>query len=688
LGTEVPERYRDICATGIPWHTEQIEYEDRQIKGVFEIHAFQTAPGKMATFFIDITKRKKAEEALKESEEKFRNTVEAAPDGIAITRIEDGLFLMVNQYYTQLTGYGREETIGKKSIDLNLFVNPGDRDDYVKILKKDGFVTNYEFKCRTKTGAVVDALLSARPLLYGGEDCMVAVVTDITGRKHAEEELVRLAIVVEQANESIIITDREGLIIYVNPAFEKISGYGRNELLGRNFRILKSDKHDNSFYHRMWLEITGGKVWKGRIINRLKDNQICQFETTISPIRDSHNTITHFVSVNRDVTQEVSLENQLRQAQKMEAMGTLAGGIAHDFNNILGAIMGYTELSMFDLPEDSMARQNLKEVLRGTNRAKDLVTQILAFSRQSEKERKPIYISLIIKEALKLLRASLPSTIQIHLDLEPESDVIIADSTQIHQVIMNLCTNAGHAMREHGGLLEMKLSNIELDEQSAIFHPDLHSGSYFQLRVSDSGPGSGSDVIERIFDPYFTTKEKGEGTGLGLAVVQGIIKSHGGATLVESVPGSGATFTIYLPRVERKAHAEQEIVDPLRMGKECILYVDDEETLVEMGRQMLNRLGYEVVSRTSSIEAYELFRKNPKRFDLVITDMTMPNMTGDELARRLTEIRADIPVILCSGYSERLTAARAEEIGIKSFIHKPLVIRDLATAIRNVLDAK
>jgi CheY-like chemotaxis protein len=369
----------------------------------------------------------------------------------------------------------------------------------------------------------------------------------------------------------------------------------------------------------------------------------------------------------------------------MEAIGTLAGGIAHDFNNILSVIIGYTELILMNGDVDGEVRQNLKEIFNASKHARDMVKQILAFSRQNKQERKPIQVAHIVKEAIKMLRASLPTTISIQQYIEKNTEIIEADPTHIHQVLMNLCTNAAHAINEKDGVLEIHLGNIDLDQKAAADIPGLKTGSYLKLSVKDSGEGIHPEIQQQIFNPYFTTKEKGKGTGLGLAVVQGIVKSYNGAVTVESEAGKGARFDVYLPAIKRKLTADDEISTPLPMGCEHILLVDDEQPLVEIGRQMLERLGYSVATRTSSIEALELFKVDPGRFDLVITDIVMPNLTGDKLAQKIINIRNDIPVVLCTGYSEKFTRQNASEMGIHSLLMKPLVMRDLANTVRQAL---
>jgi PAS domain S-box-containing protein len=378
-------------------------------------------------------------------------------------------------------------------------------------------------------------------------------------------------------------------------------------------------------------------------------------------------------------------QGQLLQVQKMEAIGALAGGIAHDFNNILTAIIGYTELAREEATEGSRVRANLQEVLKAGMRAKDLVQQILMFSRQSEQEQKPLQVDSIVKEGLKLLRASIPTTVEIRPNIQRECGTVLGDPTQIYQVLVNLCVNAAHAMREKGGVLEVSLMNVDFDAASAQ-HPDLKPGPYVKLTVSDTGHGMERAVMQRIFDPYFTTKGPGEGTGMGLAVVHGAVKNHGGAITVDSEPGKGTTFHVYFPRMERGGAPEAEAAASVPTGSERILFVDDEKALVDMVKQMIESLGYKVAGRTSSIEALEAFRAQPDKFDLVITDQTMPNMTGETLAKELLRIRSDIPIILCTGYSELITKEKAKAMGIRQLIMKPVVRSELARIIRHVLD--
>ncbi|NNG01611.1 MAG: response regulator, partial [Desulfobacteraceae bacterium] len=417
-------------------------------------------------------------------------------------------------------------------------------------------------------------------------------------------------------------------------------------------------------------------------------------EINASLFRDPETNISRIIGVTRDISEKKGLKKekekmviQLQQAQKMEAIGTLAGGIAHDFNNILSAIIGYTELVLDEIKKDTLQYKNLQEILVAGNRAKNLVQQILMFSRQADQEQIPFQVKLVVKEVLKMLRASIPSTIEIDQSVKSNA-LVMGDSTQVHQVIMNLCTNAAHAMAENGGVLTVSLSDAELDSEFCSNHPGLSPGQYIILTVTDTGHGMSPDVLKQIFDPFFTTKEKGTGTGMGLSVVHGIVNSHQGKIFAYSEAGEGTSFRVFLPIVTRRFTPENKIEKPIPTGTERILFIDDERVIVNMGKQMLGSLGYDVVPRTNGVEALDLFKAQIDLFDLVITDMTMPHLTGDALARELFKIRSDIPIIVCSGFSARMDEKEALATGIQAFITKPILKRDLAETVRAVLDKR
>jgi len=389
-----------------------------------------------------------------------------------------------------------------------------------------------------------------------------------------------------------------------------------------------------------------------------------------------------------DISDRKQMESQLQQSQKMEAIGTLAGGIAHDFNNILAIILGNAELASDDVPDSNPASEHLKEIHLASLRAKDMIHQLLAFSRKSDEESKPIDIAPITKESMKMLRSSIPTSVEFKQHISDNACNVMCDAAQINQIVMNLVINAAHAMSEKGGLLEMTLENIILQEEKICFDWVLSPGPYVRLRMRDTGEGIEPEIMERIFDPYYTTKEVGKGTGMGLSVIHGIVKKHGGGIRVDSELGKGTVFEIYFPALEETAEEEKEPEGEIKGGSERILFVDDEESMVNLNRQHLERLGYDVKSTTKPLEALEWFRADPDQFDVIITDMNMPRMTGDRLAAEVLEIRPHMPVILCTGYSERMSAKKAEALGVSKYIEKPIALRNLASSLREVLEGK
>ncbi|MBT8372281.1 MAG: response regulator, partial [Deltaproteobacteria bacterium] len=457
----------------------------------------------------------------------------------------------------------------------------------------------------------------------------------------------------------------------------------RDEFLKVSVSELYQDPNDRKNFNKKML--SKELVRNEELYLKKKDGTGFTGSVSAVAVKDQNGGVKYYDGIIEDITERKQLESQLQQAHRMEAIGTLAGGIAHDFNNILAAAIGYTEMALNDNANNSALKSNLQEVLKAGHRAKNLVRQILAFSRQADQEVKPLQVKIIVKEALKLLRASLPTTIEIRPNINSDA-AVLADPTQIHQVLMNLCTNAQHAMREKGGFLQVSLTSAEIESGIPEQRLGVTAGKYLCLKIRDTGHGMSSAVIDRIFDPFFTTKARDEGTGMGLAVVHGIVNSYKGAVTVESEVGKGSTFKIYLPVIEKEITAPVKTRTHNCNGSENILFVDDETALLDIGQQMLNRLGYHVITKTSSVEALELFQAKPDKFDLVITDMTMPNMTGDKLAQKMLAIRPDIPVILCTGYSHQITEEKAKRIGIKKFIFKPVAIEELARTIRNVMD--
>ncbi len=493
---------------------------------------------------------------------------------------------------------------------------------------------------------------------------------------------------VQSANSIIMRMDTEGKITFFNTYARNFFGYREEEIIGKNvIGTIVPERNIAGYDLALMIKDIGAhpeRYVSNENENIRRNGERVQVTWMNKAIYDKAGNVSEILCVGIDVTEKWQLEKRLAQAQKMESIGTLAGGIAHDFNNILSAVIGYTELSLIDIPKGSALQNNLQQVLKAGGRAKDLVRQILTFSRQRENELVPVKVSLIVNEALKLLRASLPTTIKMRHHIKSYL-AVLTDPTNIHQVLMNLCTNASFAMQEEGGVLEVSLSDVDLDADFAKQHPDVKPGKFIRLIVSDTGYGMSPEVSERIFDPFFTTKKMGQGTGMGLSVVHGIVKSHGGTIIVESSPGKGSAFSVFLPAIESEVTDQADQAQLVITGNERILFVDDEDFQADIGKRMLERLGYRVTAKTNSVEALDLFRQTPDEFDLVITDMTMPNMTGDVLAQKLISIRPDIPIIVCTGYSARINPDIIKEIGIKEMAMKPVVMKDIAQMIHRVL---
>lgn len=639
------------------------------------------------TWIRDISERLRAEEALRESEHKFATAFRSNPGSISIRRLDTDVYVEVNRGFTDMYGYEPKEALGRTPDSLGIWVTrPHRYAERLRLLRETGMVRDFEFTFRRKNGELGTALNSAEVIELKGEPHVLSISHDITQRKKAEEENSRLATAIEHAAEDIIITDSFGNIVYVNPAFERVTGYSRPEVLGKNPRLLKSGKHDQHFYRDMWATISNGKVWTGQLIDRRKDGKIIFGEATISPIIDSSAKIKGYVAVKRDVTEQRQLEAQARQSQKMEALGTLAGGIAHDFNNILTIIMGYAQMAI-RRSSDPELKDDLSHIMSGSLRAMDLIKHILAFSRQTETEYQPVDIRHIVAETMRLIRASFPATIEVQIKMTPQRTVVFSDPTQVHQIIMNLCTNALYAMMSTGGTLIVELERVELTPEETRPLAGLSAGAYVLLMVRDTGPGIPPEIINNIFDPYFTTKSLGEGTGLGLATVHGLVKSHRGAIQVISAPGQGAAFHVFLPILDSEEITADRPVAPLPRGTEHILVVDDEEAVAEVSQDMLETLGYDVEILTRPQEALAAFRQDPDRYDLVLTDMTMPKMTGLDLARELKQLRPDLPIVLCTGFSQQVTPEALDRLGIKGLLMKPLILTKMARIIRSALDA-
>ena len=631
--------------------------------------------------YKDITERRRREEALRESEKQYRNLVDNALVGIYKTDLE-GNVLYANEALIKMMGFESYEDMKSVGV-LARYSNLDERDIFIKTLKRTGKINHFEVDLLTKSGAVKNVILTG--VLEG--DVISGMILDITEGKQAVEERIRLATAVEQAAESVIISDRRGTIHYVNPAFERLSGYSSEDIVGKNFRILKSDRHDEVFYREMWKTIKSGTAWAGRISNRMKDGSLRQFETTISPIRDKSGVIANFVSVNRDVTQEVALEAQLFQAQKMEAVGTLAGGIAHDFNNLLQVIQGYTEVLQNEVGRNKSSFEALQKIHRSSKRGAELTRQLLTFSRKVQSERRPLDLNREVEQVKKLLERTIPKMIEIELYLSECPAVVSADPIQVEQAIMNLAVNAKDAMPE-GGKIVIETERVRLDEQFCKTHLGARPGEYVLLSISDTGHGMDREILDHVFEPFYTTKDVGKGTGLGLAMVYGIIKNHEGYILCYSELSTGTTFKIYLPAMEQSGQRQKldEFEDLFKGGDETILLVDDEEYIRELGVELLTDAGYKVLTATDGEGGLELYREEQENIDLVILDLVIPGMGGKKCYEEILKINPKAKVLIVSGYSANGPGKEAIEAGAKGFVGKPFDVSHLLETIREILD--
>lgn len=515
-----------------------------------------------------------------------------------------------------------------------------------------------------------------------------ALQQEITERKRVEEELraseERYRNLVENASDIVYTHTTNGTFTSFNAAGERLTGYTCQEVLHLNIVDLVAPQHRS-----MVQEMLANKLFEAPLpIFQLalvtKEGRHVAVEVNAQPILKD-GKVTEIQGTARDITARQHLEERLLEAQKMEAIGTLAGGIAHDFNNRLNAILGFTELALLGIAEQRPVERHLRRVLKAGTLAKDLVQQILTFSRQRAPQHAAFPLSRLVDESLRLIRASLPSTIDIHTHIEEESGLVLADPVQLQQILLNLCSNAEYAMRPGGGVLEVGLQAFEASPVFAASHPGLQPGPVMRLSIRDTGHGMSPEILQHIFEPFFTTKGPGDGTGMGLAVIHGIVTNHGGAITVSSTPGVGTTFEVYLPRYVETPRLLPETLPEAARSKGRVLFVDDEEVLAEMAREMLTHLGYQTTVFTSSPEALEAFTKAPQHYDLVITDQTMPQMTGEMLAAELRQVRPNIPIILCTGYSHVLDEEKALSLGIDAFCMKPVSMPELADTIEQIL---
>ncbi|MCD4719413.1 MAG: PAS domain S-box protein [Desulfobacula sp.] len=647
---------------------------------------------------IELNHRRQTEKKLKEA----YNIINRSPVVAVLWRnVKEWPIEFVSDNAIDLFGYSMEEfTSGQVSYvetvysdDLNRVVKE------VLTFRKNKLrisFTHKPYRIITKNGTIkwVNHRTYMRRDNQGIITHFEGVVVDITDRKQAEEDLreseEKYRDILKNIDDGYFEVDITGNFTFFNDSLCRMLGYPKDELFGMNNREYMDKKHSQKIYQAFNKVSRTGKSTKALDWSFIKkDGSICFAETVVSLITDSNDKKIGFRGIARDITDRKLLEDQLRQAQKMESIGTLTGGIAHDFNNILYMIIGNVELALQNIPEWNPIYTNLKKIKTASLRAAGIVKQLLNFSRKTDPDLKPIGIITVIKDALKFLNSTIPSTIKIQKKITDKEITILADPIQINQILMNICINASQAMEETGGILKINVEKESVTADSAINYPDLIPGNYIKIMVSDAGPGIEPQLIDRIFDPYFTTKEIGKGSGMGLAVVQGIVKSHNGSITVESQLGEGTTFIILFPIVEGKPEVKTKMTAKLPpAGSETILFVDDEESIADVTGQILEQLGYRVETQTNPQKALKLFQSKPHDFDLVITDMTMPQMTGVKLSEKLMDIRSDIPVIICTGHSSLIDEKKADQLGIAAYIMKPVSMLKIAKVIRKVLDKK
>ena len=697
---DVPARIKKLNSTGhLVFESRHRTREGRTF--AVEVHSRITVFGDrkvMITVCRDIDQRRRSEEELRAMGHKLKLAMDAAEEGLWEWNLKTDQ-IHCDETALRMTGYdhdGLQGGPGKGSWWMEQ-IHPDDTDEIEARMKQylEGETSGYTgvFRFRHRNGDYIwvrsDGRIFSRDM-DGNPEVVIGINRDVTEHWKGREELraseEKFRAILENIGMGVALISQDMQVLETN---RWIREWFPRTAFGQG----------NLCYHLFNEPSTPGPCDKCPVLKTFRDGGVHDtlsgetkagegrtFRIVSSPIRDRDGNVSAAIEIVEDVTERLSLEKQLHHVQKMESIGTLAGGIAHDFNNILGIILGYTELALFKAAEGSLQHTHLQRVMDAVIRGKDLASQILAFSRQDEQERKPIDLVSIVKDALKLLRATIPSTVEIRSNLRVETATILGDPTQIHQILLNLCTNAGHAMQDNGGLLEIALDEERIASSSLEEFNELHAGIHYRLTVRDTGVGMDKEILDRIFDPYFTTKKPDEGTGLGLAVVHGIISGHGGAVRVHSEPGKGTTFRLFFPGFEAEAMSELPEMKPTGPEHPArILFVDDEEALVDYGRQMLEHLGHDVVALANSAEALEIFRSDPARFDLVITDMTMPGLTGVVLASGMLEIRPDIPIILCTGFRESIGQDKARAVGIRQLLTKPILVQDLHEAIQKLL---
>ena len=640
--------------------------------------------------------KERVEEELRDSEKRYRRLFESAKDGILILDAETGKVVDVNPFLLSLLGYSYDAMVGQHLWEIGVFKDIAASKEAFKVLQESEYIRYDDLPLETIDGRPIAVEFVSNVYLVDHNKVIQCNIRDVTAHKRAEAEAYaernQLLAAIEQTGEVIVMTDAQGIIQFVNPAFERTSGYLREEAVGQNPRFLKSGKHDEVFYRKLWETISGGRTWKGCIVNKRKDGILYTEETTISPVRDPSGRIVNYVAVRRDITEHLQLTAQLQQAQKMEAVGLLAGGVAHDYNNMLSVILGNVELSLSRLDPGHPAQVNLEEIRKAAVRSTEITRQLLAFARKQTIVPKVLDLNQNVDSMLSMLRRLIGE--DIDLTWEPEAGLcpVKMDPVQVSQILANLCVNARDAIADVGKVT-IKTANVVINETCCAQHAgfvagEFAAGDYVLLAVSDSGCGMDEVTLGQIFEPYFTSKGVGQGTGLGLSTVYGIVKQNGGFIAVESQPGKGSTFTIYLPRYADHAVGASgggQVSEIPRGRGETVLVVEDEPALLLMDKMMLEELGYRVLSAVTPNQAITLAKEHTGEIELLLTDVILPGMNGRDLAKRLQSFYPGMKIMFMSGYTADVIGTRGVLDEGMNFIQKPFAITDLAVKLRDAV---
>jgi len=624
---------------------------------------------------------------LKDSEKRYRRLFESAQDGILILDADTGRVVDANPFLLHLLGYSYSAMYGQFIWEIGVFKDIAASKDAFQTLQQNEYIRYEDLPLETSQGHPIAVEFVSNVYLVDQHKVIQCNIRDITARKRDEAERKKLQAAIEQSAEIIVMTDAQGKIQFVNPSYERATGYSREEVIGQNQCILNNGMQDEAYYRTLWETISDGRTWEGRLDNKRKDGTFYTEESSISPVRDASNRIINYVSVSRDITEQLRLAEQYQQAQKMEAVGLLAGGVAHDFNNMLAVIIGYTELALHRADLDPSLRSNLDEVVNAARRSADITRQLLTFARKQPTAPVVLNLHKAVEGILKMLHRLIGEDVVLAwLPGEGPCSVMI-DPTQVDQILANLCVNARDAIADIGRIT-IETGNAIFDEAYCSQNAGFVSGEFVKLSISDDGCGMGKDVIHHIFDPFFTSKGVGEGTGLGLSMVYGIVKQNNGFINVYSEPGNGTTFSIYLPLVTDNAVnklPENAVEDP-KGNYETVLVVEDEPALLALSKLMLEQMGYRVLTAGTPEEAMTLAREHAVDLQLLITDVVMPEMNGKELSKRLKALFPHIKILFMSGYTANVITKRGGLDESVNFIQKPFSMQNLAAKVSEVLN--